>query len=81
MKLAILPVIMTWGAWYLGWTGQTLGILFLYFASPTAAGSFVMAKAMGANGALAANIVALTTVGSTLTVTLGVFLLHWLQLV
>ena len=81
MKLAILPVIMTFGAWALGWTGQTLGILFLYFASPTAAGSFVMVKAMGGNDKLAANIVALTTVGATLTITFGVFILHWLQLV
>lgn len=81
MKLAILPLIMTFGAWLLGWTGQTLGILFLYFASPTAAGSFVMVKAMGGNDKLAANIVALTTVGSTLSITLGVFLLHWLKLV
>ncbi|MBB1487016.1 AEC family transporter [Oceanospirillum sediminis] len=81
MKLLILPVIMTLGAIALGWTGQTLGILFLYFASPTAAGSFVMVKAMGGNDKLAANIVALTTAASTLTITLGVFLLHWQGLV
>lgn len=81
MKLLILPVLMSAGAWAMGWTGQTLGILFLYFASPTAAGSFVMVKAMGGNDKLAANIVALTTVGSTLTITAGVFFLHWLQLV
>jgi predicted permease len=40
-----------------------------------------MVKAMGGNDKLAANIVALTTVGSTLSITLGVFLLHWLKLV
>lgn len=81
MKLTVLPILMTAGALAMGWTGQTLGILFLYFASPTAAGSFVMVKAMGGNDKLAANIVALTTVGSTLSITLGVFLLHWYGLV
>ncbi len=79
-KLVLLPVPMVLGAWWLGYEGMTLGILFLVFSCPTAAASYVMARAMGSNASLAANIVALTTVFATLTISLGVFLLHWIGL-
>lgn len=76
MKMVILPVICTLGAWLFGFRGQELGLMFLYFASPTAAASFVMVKALGGNERLAANIVALTTLAASLTITLGVFVLR-----
>ncbi|SEI67761.1 hypothetical protein SAMN05421831_10767 [Allopseudospirillum japonicum] len=79
IKLILIPVVFTLGAWLLGYQGQTLGILFLFFASPTAAASYVMARAMGANAALAANIIAMTTLGSIVTLTLGVFIGQSLQ--
>lgn len=44
-------------------------------SAPTAAASYVMARAMGGNATLAANIIALTTVFSLFTCTLGIFLL------
>ena len=47
-----------------------------FFASPTAAASFVMVKALGGNDRLAANIIALTTLLASITVTLGVFVLR-----
>ncbi|HBI78723.1 MAG TPA: AEC family transporter, partial [Marinobacter adhaerens] len=43
---------------------------------PTAAASFVMVKALGGNDRLAANIIALTTLLASITVTLGVFVLR-----
>lgn len=79
-KLLLLPVPMVFGAWLLGYEGMTLGVLFLVFSCPTAAASYVMARTMGGNAVLAANIVALTTLFGTLSISLGVFLLYWMGL-
>lgn len=76
-KLVWLPLLATLGAWLCGFGGRELGILFLYFASPTAAASFVMARAVGANHQLAASIIVLTTLGAVLSINLGLFLLTW----
>jgi predicted permease len=73
LKMIILPTLATLGAWQSGFTGRELGILFVFFASPTAAASFVMVKAMGGNARLSANIIALTTLMASVTITLGVF--------
>ncbi|SHK64725.1 hypothetical protein SAMN05216369_2621 [Marinobacter antarcticus] len=75
MKMVILPALCTSAAWAVGFSGPELGLLFLFFASPTAAASFVMAKALGGNDRLAANIIAITTLMASVTITLGVFLL------
>ncbi|MFQ3787724.1 AEC family transporter [Halomonas sp. A29] len=75
MKMVTLPLGATLAAWLIGFEGRELGVLFLFFASPTAAASFVMVKAMGGNAALSANIIALTTLMASLTITLGVFAL------
>lgn len=73
-KLLILPFILTTGAWLYGFEGQQLVMLFVLFGCPTAAASFVMAKAMGGNAQLAANIVLTTTLGSTLSLSAGIYL-------
>ncbi|WP_404364278.1 AEC family transporter [Marinobacter sp.] len=76
MKMVVLPALCTAGAMLAGFEGRELGLLFLFFACPTAAASFVMAKALGGNARLAANIIALTTLMASITVTLGVFALR-----
>lgn len=76
MKMVTLPVLCTLAAWLGGFEGRELGLMFLFFASPTAAASFVMVKALGGNDRLAANLVALTTLMASITVTLGVFILR-----
>ncbi|WP_043530332.1 AEC family transporter [Litchfieldella xinjiangensis] len=81
MKMVTLPFMATLGAWFLGFDDRELGLLFLFFASPTAAASFVMVKAMGGNAKLAANIIAITTLMASLTVTSGVFALRVLGLI
>ncbi|GKW48452.1 AEC family transporter [Halomonas sp. NCCP-2165] len=73
IKMVSLPALATGGAWLAGFQGRELGVLFLFFASPTAAAAFVMAKAMGGNAVLTANIIALTTLMASITVTLGAF--------
>ena len=76
MKMIVLPALCTLAAWLCGFQGAELGLLFLYFGSPTAAASFVMAKVLGGNDRLAANIIALTTLMASITVTLGIFILR-----
>lgn len=73
LKMITLPLLSTAGAWAVGFRGPELGLLFLFFASPTAAASFVMVTALGGNAKLAANIIAITTLMASITVTLGVF--------
>ncbi|WPC04350.1 AEC family transporter [Pseudomonas benzenivorans] len=77
MKMVWLPLLATLGAWLWGFRGADLGILFFYFASPTAAASFVMARAMGGNHQLAAVIVVVTTLAGVVTINLGLLLLQW----
>ncbi|MDR5893828.1 AEC family transporter [Halomonas mongoliensis] len=75
LKMVTVPILATGAAWLAGFEGRELGVMFLFFASPTAAAAFVMAKAMGGNAVLTANIIALTTLMASLTVTLGAFAL------
>lgn len=75
-KMLTLPALCTLAAWLVGFEGRELGLMFLFFASPTAAASFVMVKALGGNDRLAANIIALTTLLASVTVTAGVFILQ-----
>nr|WP_300315537.1 AEC family transporter [Halomonas sp.] len=73
IKMVAIPVLATGSAWLVGFEGRELGVMFLFFASPTAAAAFVMAKAMGGNAVLTANIIALTTLMASVTITLGAF--------
>lgn len=52
------------------------GVLFIMVASPAAAASYVMAKSMGANDVLAANILAFTTVFSMIGMAIGMAILR-----
>lgn len=81
LKLVIIPLVLTLGAWLYGFGGQDLAILMVLFGCPTAAASFVMAKAMGGNAQLAANIVLTTTLGSVLTLSGGIYLLRLLGVI
>lgn len=52
------------------------GVLFLMVASPVAAASYVMAKAMGGNDVLAANILGFTTVFGMIGMAIGMAMLR-----
>ncbi|AXA55672.1 AEC family transporter [Pseudomonas thivervalensis] len=77
VKMVGLPLLTTLGAWLWGFRGAELGILFLYFGSPTAAASFVMARAADGNHELAAAIIVITTLMAAITTNLGIFVLQW----
>lgn len=81
LKIVIGPILITGGAYLFGYTGEALGLVFFMSAAPTAAASYVMARAMGHSAELAANIIAMTTMGSLITCSLGVSLLYWLQVI
>lgn len=79
IKLLIIPILLTAGAVRLGYRDVDLGVMFLLFAAPTAVVSFVMAGAMGANSKLAGNIVLMTTLGASVTITVGIYILRLLN--
>lgn len=81
IKVLWSPLLFTTLAWVLGFGGRELGILFLFLASPTAAVSYVMAKAAGSDGRLAASIIAISTLLSVLSVIFGLVLLSHLAMV
>ena len=74
-KLAIVPLVVTIAAIQCGFRDSDLGLLFMMAATPTAAASYVMAKEMTDHGRLAAEIVAVTTLLSAVTVTVGLIVL------
>ncbi|MFZ5517798.1 MAG: AEC family transporter [Candidatus Zhuqueibacterota bacterium] len=81
IKIIIMPATLTYLAYALGFRGVTLGVTFMLFATPTAIASFVMADAMGCNSRLAGNIIVLSTIGSTVTISTGIYVLKSLRLI
>ncbi|GAA0410433.1 AEC family transporter [Cocleimonas flava] len=75
-KLFIVPFAITLGGILVGFRGIDLGILFLMCSAPTASASFIMVKGIGGNYKLAANIIALTSLGSLVSVSLGIMILR-----
>ena len=81
LKTLILPALCTLGAYLWGLRGIHLGVLYLLFSSPTATVSFIMVRSMGGNSSLAANMILLSTFGSLLSLSGGIYLLHLYQLI
>ncbi len=80
LKLVLMPLVSVVTLLMLGWRGETIGMVFLLCASPTAAVSYVMAKAYGGDAELAANLVAVITLVSLPSISLGVFILKFWSL-
>jgi predicted permease len=77
VKMILLPIVGTFGAWLLGFRGAELGILFLYIGAPSASVGYVMVRASGGNYSLAAAIIVITTLAAAITTNIGIFLLQW----
>ncbi|MFZ0452827.1 MAG: AEC family transporter [Ignavibacteriaceae bacterium] len=75
IKLVIIPLTACIIAYELNFPAGDMGIIFIFFGCPTAIVSFIMAEAMGSNSRLAGNIVLMTTLGSIITITAGLFIL------
>ena len=76
LKLVVLPALIIVAAILSGFSGASLLMLAIMFASPTAAAAFVMATAMGADGRLTANAIALSTLASAVSVTSIIYVLN-----
>lgn len=72
-RLVFVPLVFLGIAILLGFRGADIAILLSVFASPTAVSSYAMAQQMGADDALAGQIVASTTAFCIFTVFLFVF--------
>ena len=81
IKLILVPLAAVVLGVILGYRGMYLGIIFIMVGSPTAIVSYIMAKAMGADGEAAGSIVLVTTIGSVVTISLGIFLMRTLALI
>ncbi len=74
-KLVLLPASAVIIGLLLHFEGQDIGILFMMMASPSAAASYVMADQMTDQGAMAGEIVAMTTLASAITTSIGLYVL------
>ena len=74
-KLLIVPLVLLGVGLAFRLDTQSMAILFLLAATPTASASFIMARALGGNSQLAANIIAISTLLSIVTASLGLALL------
>ena len=74
-KTIFTPVVFTLLAIWIGFRNSTLAIMFIVFATPTAASSFIMAKVMNSNDELASSIVVVSTTLSSLTIFIGIIIL------
>ncbi|MBA6412507.1 AEC family transporter [Parahaliea sp. F7430] len=80
-RLCVAPALGLAVALLLAVEGQALGVIFLLLSAPVAAASFVMVVAAKGNATSAANVIVLSTLLSSITVTLGFSVLVYLGLV
>ncbi|MGQ9425397.1 AEC family transporter [Gilvimarinus sp. F26214L] len=80
-KLVLVPAATVLIAYPFGFTAMELGVVFLMAATPTATASYIMVHAMGGKGSMAANIVALSTLASVLSVSGGIVILKAMNLI
>lgn len=75
-RMVLIPLIFLPLSVALGFRGEQLCALMVFFGAPTAVASYPMAVAMGADGPLAGQLVCCTTVASVFTIFCWTFLLR-----
>ena len=81
IKVVIVPLVMILLAIAVGLRDAALGGVLVLFGGPSAVSSYIMAKNMGGDYDLSAQIMLLTTLMSVVTMFFGTFLLRALQLI
>lgn len=81
IKLVVAPLLITVGGILLGLRGNELAAVYIAFAVPTAATSGIIAEEIGCDGALANEIILVTTLFSVFSLLIGISLLSGLGLV
>lgn len=81
IKIVVIPAALVIAAILFGFRGVELGTIFILFGGPTAVSSYIMAKNMKSDHALAGQILILTTVLCSVTVFVAIFLLKHFSLI
>lgn len=81
IKLMLLPAIFLPIAVKLGFRDQALVALIIMLGSPTTPSSYIMAKNMGHEGVLTSSVVVMTTLLSSVTLTLWIFVMRYFGLI
>jgi len=81
LKIVFIPIIFMAISLWMGFRGEDLAIIFVLFANPTAIISYAMAARMNGHAPVTAAIIITTTVCSSVTLTIGVFLLRTFSLI
>lgn len=77
IKLVLLPALLLPIAVRLGFRDQSLVALIIMLGSPTTPSSYIMAKNMGHEGVLTSSAIVVTTLLSSLTLTMWIFLARY----
>ncbi len=80
-KTVIIPAAALTAAALVGLRGTSLGVVLICFGAPTAVSSYIMAKKMGNDHELAAQILLLSTFMCVITIFVGIFILKSLALI
>ena len=75
IKLVVIPGVMLPVAIWMGFRNEEMVALLILTGAPTTVSSYIMAKNMNNDGALASGIVVMTTLLSSVTLTLIIFIL------
>lgn len=75
IKLIGLPLVFLPAAYYMGFESSEMVAILIMLASPTTVSSYIMAKNMDNDEVLTSNVVVLTTLFSSVTLTLWIFIL------
>ena len=81
LRVIVMPLIFVTAAVLLGFRDAGLIVIFVLFGTPTAVGSYILAKNMNGDYELAGEIVVLTTLMCPATIFIGSFILRTLGLI
>lgn len=76
VKLIALPLIVLLAAYHIGFTSSEMVAILVMVASPTTVSCYVMSKNMKNDYVLTSNIIVLTTLLSSITLTFWIFILR-----
>ena len=81
IKLVIQPAVFLPLAIAMGFTGDKLVAAIIMLGSPTTPTCYIMSKNMGHQGVLSSSVVVMTTILSSFTITLQIFIVRYLGLI
>lgn len=81
LRLIGLPLVVVIIAILIGFRGVELSTILIIFASPSAISGFIMAKNMGNDAELAGQIIVLSTIFSSITLFIWVFVFRFLNFI